>query len=90
MQSQFQDLAFVKGMEARTSSYRSQLEARLQSSFEQALSQQNLTAALHCLHGYVELGVAGPAEATLRRVTVKPLVARLVTEHKKVHVRPGE
>ncbi|GAX80853.1 hypothetical protein CEUSTIGMA_g8288.t1 [Chlamydomonas eustigma] len=83
------DLAFVKGMEAHTSGYRSQLETRLQSSLEQALSQQNLTAALHCLHGYVELGEAGPAESTLRMVVVKPLVARLVAEHKKVHVRPG-
>jgi hypothetical protein len=39
---------------------------------------------------YVELGEAAPAEAALRKVVVAPVVARLVTEHKKQHIRPGK
>lgn len=76
-------------MEPRTATYRSDLEARLASALEAALHARNTSAALHCLHGYVELGEAVPAEAALRRIVVVPVVSRLVSEHKKQHARPG-
>ena len=76
-------------MEPRLAAHRSELERHLSSALEAALQGRNTAAALHCLHGYVELGEAGPAEAALRRVIVAPVVTRLVLEHKKMHVRPG-
>jgi len=84
------DLAFVRAMESRTEAYRSDLETRLSSALEAALQVRNTSAALACLHGYVELGEAAPAEVALRRIVVAPVVSRLVSEHKKRHTRPGE
>eukprot|EP00798_Chlamydomonas_sp_ICE-L_P020243 gene20243-26994_t len=82
-----QDLAFVKLMEPRIMSCRNELEQHLAMALESSLKERQHAAALHCLHAYVELGDARPAEATLSRVVVGPLVQKIVTQHKKSHPR---
>lgn len=80
----------MRAMEPRITAYRTELESHLGSTLESALQQQATSAVLHCLHAYVELGEAAPAERALRRVVVSPLVARLVSEHKQQHTKGGE
>mmetsp|Transcript_18657 Transcript_18657/g.40080 ORF Transcript_18657/g.40080 Transcript_18657/m.40080 type:complete len:830 (-) Transcript_18657:232-2721(-) len=81
------DLAFVKSMEPRIQSYRTELEGHLNKTFVACLQQRNHAAALHCLHAYLELGDAAPAENALRTVIVAPLVAKHMADYKQQHPR---